>query len=149
MRKLGVLIVSTAVAIAVSPHFALAKSDKSSDNLLKNTATGKHYNKTTLTQHKPKTPVTEQKSSKKSGNIGNGSNNNHDSTGASASKNPNDNNSSSGASAHKNPNDNNSSSGASASKGPNNNPNASGAGTGKAKILTPDKVEAGGENIRR
>ena len=52
VRKLGaVLIISTAIAVAASPHSALAKADKSSANLLKHTATGKHFDKTTLTPH--------------------------------------------------------------------------------------------------
>jgi hypothetical protein len=41
----AVLIVAIGVAVVVSPHSALAKSDKS---IFKQTATGKHYNNTTL-----------------------------------------------------------------------------------------------------
>jgi len=41
-------MVSIAVAIAASPHSALAQGDKSTSNLFKHTATGKHYNNTTL-----------------------------------------------------------------------------------------------------
>jgi hypothetical protein len=49
VKKLGAaLIVSTAVAIVASPHSALAKGDKSSVNLFKNTVKGKHYDKTIL-----------------------------------------------------------------------------------------------------
>jgi hypothetical protein len=49
VRKLiAVLIVSIAVTITHSPHSALAKGDKSTTNLFKYTATGKHYNNTTL-----------------------------------------------------------------------------------------------------
>jgi hypothetical protein len=90
VRKLGaVLMVSIAVAIGDSPHSALAK-DKSTTSLFKHTATGKHYNNNTtiLTPHKPKTPVTEQKPSEKSGNADKGLNNNPNSTGAGASRGP-------------------------------------------------------------
>jgi hypothetical protein len=111
VRKLGaVLIILTAVAIAASPHAALAKGDKPTSNLLKHTATGKHLDRTILTPHKPKTIVTEQKPSEKSGNTDKG------------------------------PNDNPNSTGAGTSRGPNNNPNSTGAGTSRAPILTPDKV---------
>jgi hypothetical protein len=72
VRKLAaVLIVSIAIAIAGSSHSALAQGDKSTTSLLKHTATGKHYNTTTLTPHKPKAVVTEQKASKKTENTGN------------------------------------------------------------------------------
>jgi hypothetical protein len=134
MRKLdGILMITIVAAVAASSHSALAKGDKSTSNLLKNTATGKHYNNTVITTpHKPMKPVTEQKASKKSGNTGKGPNGNPNSTGASAGKGPND-----------NPN----STGASAGKGPNNNPNSTGASAGPK--LTPEKVEGGGENIQR
>ena len=66
-----VLIASVGVAIAGSSHSALAQGDKSTTSLLKHTATGKHYNTTTLTPHKPKAVVTEQKASKKTENTGN------------------------------------------------------------------------------
>lgn len=89
MRKLdGILVMTIVVAVAGSSYSALAKGGKSTSNLLTNTATGKHYDKTTLTPHKPKTPITEQKASKKSGNIGKGPNDNSNSTGASAGKLP-------------------------------------------------------------
>jgi hypothetical protein len=131
VRKLGgVLIVSIAIAIADSPHSASAKADKSATNLLKHTATGKHYNNTILTRHKPKTPVTGQKPAEKSGNTDKGPNDNPNSTGAGASRGPNN-----------NPN----STGAGASRGPNNNPSPTGAGT--SPKLTPDK--AGVKNISR
>jgi hypothetical protein len=132
MQKLGSIPIFIIVAaVAAWSHSALAKGDKSTSNLAKNTATGKHYNETTLTPYKPKPPVTQQKPTKKSGNTG---------------KDPN---------SHPNPN----STGAGEGKDPNShpNPNSTGAGEGKASggnpnstpKLTPDKVEAGGENIRR
>ena len=66
-----VLIASVGVAIAGTSHSALAQGDKSTTSLLKHTATGKHYDTTTLTPHKPKAVVTEQKASKKTENTGN------------------------------------------------------------------------------
>ena len=119
MRKLdGILVMTIVAAVAASSYSALAKGGKSTSNLPTNTATGKHYDKTTLTPHKPKTPVTEQKASKKSGNIGK----NPDPT------NPNG----SGASAGKGPNDNPNASGASAGKQPSTGPDPTGGGTGPA-----------------
>jgi hypothetical protein len=133
VRKLGaVLIVSIAVTIADSPHPALAKGDKSTTSLFKHTVTGKHYNNTILTPHKPKAPVTEQKPAEKSGNTDKGPNNNPNSTGAGASRGPND-----------NPN----STGAGASRGPNNNPNSTGVGASSGPKPTLDKV--GVKNISR
>ncbi len=53
MRKLGiVLIITIGAAVAASSHSSLAK-DKSAPNLYKQTATGKHYDKTVLTVRKP------------------------------------------------------------------------------------------------
>jgi hypothetical protein len=147
MRKIGSIpIIIIVAAITTSSHSALAKGDKSTSNLAKNTATGKHYNETTLTPYKPKPPVIQQKPTKKSGNTGKGPNDHPNSTGAGEGKDPN---------SHPNPN----STGAGEGKDPNShpNPNSTGGGEGKASggnpkstpKLTPDKVEAGGENIRR
>ena len=136
MRKLdGILVMTIVAAVAASSYSALAKGSKSTSNLLTNTATGKHYDKTTLTPHKPKTPVAEQKASKKSGNSGkNPDPTNPNGSGASAGKSPNPTNpNGSGASAGKNPNPTNpNGSGASAGKNPDpTNPNGSGASAGK------------------
>jgi hypothetical protein len=145
VRKLGaILMVSTAVAIAA--YSALAKDTKSTMSLAKKTATGKHYNTITLTPHKPKTPVTEQKASNNSGDTGSGPNDNPNSTGAGATKGPNNNPNSTGAGASKGPNNNPNSTGAGATKGPNNNPNSTGVGARGPK-LTPDM--AGVKNISR
>jgi hypothetical protein len=49
VRILGaVSIIAIGVAVAGSPHVALAKRDKSTDSILKHTATGKHYNNVTI-----------------------------------------------------------------------------------------------------
>ena len=109
-RRHASLTITIAAAVAVLSHAASAKGDKSTTNLSKQTATGKHYDNLTLTPHKPKTPVTEQKASKKSGNTGKGPDSNPNSTGAGAGK------------------------------GPNGNPDSTGAGAGKAPKLTPDKA---------
>jgi hypothetical protein len=130
MRKHGSIpIIIIVAAVAASSHSALAKGDKSTSNLAKNSATGKHYNETTLTPYKPKPPVTQLKPTKKSGNTGKGPNDHPNSTGAGEGKDPN---------SHPNPN----STGAGEGKASGGNPNST-------PKLTPDKVEAGGENIRR
>jgi hypothetical protein len=146
-RRHASLTITIAAAVAVLSHAASAKGDKSTTNLSKQTATGKHYDNLTLTPHKPKTPVTEQKASKKSGNTGKDPNGNPNSTGAGAGKGPDSNPNSTGAGAGKGPNGNPNSTGAGAGKGPDSNPNSTGAGAGKAPKLTPDK--AGVENISR